>query len=540
MKHWMIGSVAAAALLAACGGSGGNGNSEPGDVDVAVTDAPVIGEVRLPGLTLRSGDAAEAADALAALSLTDGSSGRVGFGSSSTDGADATFSDVTFVVPDEEHGEVPIKAASLELAGLEMTDTGPNFAQMTLSGLSLTPPDNAEAEVKVGTVQLTNPSPELANWVASVMGAGAPADFPAADKVSFDGLSLSNMAVEGENLDGLEAFNIGSIDLRGMGPDKLQALVFEGLSIKGRDEAEDMDIDISLGSLRVSGANTSFIEALQGAGDDEDEMAAALMQLTSQNPADPGYDTMLLDNLSVDLGGVSFATPSVEAAVTRDSQGRATRSVTKPYQMTFSADPNGSLGAQVAGPLAQMGYDTLEFSGAQDVAIDPDTDTVTSSASGNYFALKDGFRLSGGGKMSGISAMYKTLSDPAVLRSADADPTAFLGALSELTVHDMEFTFEDDSIIEKGFQLAAAMSGQDADTLKGQAQMGIGFLPLMAAQSGVDAALLTELSGALSSFLADPGTLTIKLDPEAPVTAALFEDPTQITKDALGFSATAN
>ncbi|MEM7663737.1 MAG: hypothetical protein AAF292_15960 [Pseudomonadota bacterium] len=535
MKHWMIGSVAAAALLTACGGGG----SDDADTEVAVTETQVgSGEVRLPGLTLRSGDAAEASDALAALSLTDGSPGRIGFGSKTTDGANATFNDVTFIVPDEENGEVPIRAASLELVGLEMTDSGPGFSQMTLSDISVSPPDGEDAEVNVGSIQLTNPSPALAAWVSTLMGSGEPADFPAAEDVSFDGLSLANLVASGEDEDGGGQLNISSIDLRGMGPDKLQAIVLEGMSASARDEDEGMDISFSVDSMRLAGADTSFLAGLQDI-DDEDEFAAVMAQFTSQNPLDPGYDTALIENLAFDAGGVSFAMPSVEGTVTRDAQGRAVRNVTKPFQMTLSADPNGPAGSQLAGPLQQLGYDELEFSVAQDVEIDPDTDTVNTSAAGNYFALKDGFRLSGGGQLSGVSDFYGAFTDPEFLEAADSDPTAMLGALSSLTLYDMEIVFEDQSIFEKGLQLAAAMSGEDPESLKGQMQLGVGFLPLMGAQAGIDAEILTELSGALSSFLADPGTLTLKFDPETPVTADTFADPSQITKSSLGFSASA-
>ncbi|MEO1475941.1 MAG: hypothetical protein AAFS13_06115, partial [Pseudomonadota bacterium] len=345
MKHWMISSVAAAALIAACGGGGSSDGGGGGDV--AVTETQVgSGEVRLPGLTLRSGDAAEASDALAALSLADGSPGRIGFGSKSTDGANATFSDVTFVVPDEEHGEVPITAASLELTGLEMTDDGPSFSQMTFSDVSVSPPDEENAEVNVGTVQLTNPSPQLAAWVASLMGSGEPADFPDAGEISFDGFSLANLTASGGDEDGSGQLTLASVDLRGMGPEKLEAMVFEGINLTARDEEEDMDISMSLDSMRFAGAATKFVAALRSA-DGEEEFAEALTQLATQNPMDPGYDAAILDNFSMDVGGVSFAVPSIEGVVTRDNQGRAVRNLTKPFEMTLSADPNGSAGSQL-------------------------------------------------------------------------------------------------------------------------------------------------------------------------------------------------
>jgi hypothetical protein len=64
---------------------------------------------------------------------------------------------------------------------------------------------------------------------------------------------------------------------------------------------------------------------------------------------------------------------------------------------------------------------------------------------------------------------------------------------------------------------------------------------MMAQGSGVDMALVSEATGALSKFISDGGTLTIKLAPETPLSvASIMEnpDPSAYTKDALGFTAT--
>lgn len=531
MKHWMIGSVAAAALMAACGGGSEGGD----DTEVTVTETQVGGDVLLPGLTLRSGDAAEAADALAAFSLTEGAPGRLGFGSVATDGANATFSDVTFMVPDDEDGDVPITAASLELVGLEMTDAGPSFSQMTLSDISASDPDGEEGELNVGSLQLTNPSPELAAWVATLLGDGEPGDFPDAGQVSFDGLSLANLTASGGDEDGNGQITIGSIDMRGMGPDKLQAAVFEGLTLNATDLEEGMDVAMELGSFQVSGAGVNLANSLLAASD-EDEFLEAVTAATQQNPLEPGYDALSMSDLTFDVGGVNFDMPSLEATVSRNADGKAIGTSTKPFVMTLVADPNGPLGSQLAGPLQQMGFDKLELSGASESEIDPDTDRVSSSG---YAELADGFRLAMDYDLNGIGSFAQAVNSPEVQDAVASDPSALLGAMSSLALNDMELVFEDQSILDKGFQFAAAMTGEDADSLKGQAQLGVGFLPLMGAQAGIDAEILTELSGALSSFLAEPGTLTLTFDPETPVTADMFQDPTQITKASLGFSASA-
>ena len=76
--------------------------------------------------------------------------------------------------------------------------------------------------------------------------------------------------------------------------------------------------------------------------------------------------------------------------------------------------------------------------------------------------------------------------------------------------------------------------------MRAQASQMMGMAPLMAQQAGVDVAIATELGTALSSFIQDPKTLTIMIDPEEPVSMeslSTMEDPSMITKDYLGFSA---
>ena len=101
MKKLMFGA-AGFALLAACNGGG--------DATPEVT----IAEPVLKELSIRAGDPTQAADALAAMSLSDSGSGVLSFAGSTTDGATATFTDLTVT------GEDALKAGSLVFEGLDM------------------------------------------------------------------------------------------------------------------------------------------------------------------------------------------------------------------------------------------------------------------------------------------------------------------------------------------------------------------------------------------------------------------------------------
>ena len=91
------------------------------------------------------------------------------------------------------------------------------------------------------------------------------------------------------------------------------------------------------------------------------------------------------------------------------------------------------------------------------------------------------------------------------------------------------------------FNAYAAQSGQDPEQMRQQMASMAQMAPMMAQGSGVDMAIVSELATAVSAFISDPGTLTLKLNPEEPLSAetlATMEDPSMLTKDYLGFSAT--
>ena len=175
---------------------------------------------------------------------------------------------------------------------------------------------------------------------------------------------------------------------------------------------------------------------------------------------------------------------------------------------------------------------------------DPDSDIVSFAADRNFITLKDGLSLKFGGKLEGYAAYASSIGNMdmgEMMGGGQPDPAFLQEALSKLTLHNLNMTVIDDSLVGRLFNLAAAQSGQDVSELRSQAVMGINMAPMMAAQAGVDAEMVTELATAVSEFLQAPGTLSIALAPEDPLsiaTLAEMEDPSQLTKSALGFSAT--
>ncbi|HBN94611.1 MAG TPA: hypothetical protein DD397_18765, partial [Hyphomonas sp.] len=196
------------------------------------------------------------------------------------------------------------------------------------------------------------------------------------------------------------------------------------------------------------------------------------------------------------------------------------------------------LGQQLGTQLATLGYEKLELTMASEQAYDPDADVVTLEKGKNYWELKDGFRLNFGAKYEGASAMAAAQAEQDM---DSADPSAMLGEVMEkLTLHSIDLSLDDDGIVDRAFNAYAAQSGEDPQQLRNQTAGLLAMAPMMASGSGIDMELATEASTALSSFITDPKTLTISLNPATPIKMSTFaemEDPSTLTKSSLGFSA---
>ena len=532
MKLWLIGTVAAAALLTGCG--------KKDDTAAAGASAGAIevADVKLPAVQLRSGNADQAEAALGALSLTDSGSGRISFGDRAVTGADASFSNVEIIMSDDEDAEGAglFSAQTLTFKGLDMADGQASFSQIRFDDVTIRPDsDPDDPSLSMGDIQISNPSPALAAWVGSLFGQGEPTEFPELSELSFDSASLSNFnVVPSEGDEEIKEFKIDSVNFRNMSSEGLGAMVFEGLAIDMVDDSDGTVVKASLGSLSVLGIGELVTELLSS--DLEADGPEAMLKLLAANPGDPGYDVVRMADLDFDVGGLAVDMASYNQEVTRDNQGRAVRTVLDPFEATIAADPNGELGSELAGPLGLMGYENLVVRGAGDSRIDHDNDMITSDPKSNYLELADGFRLSMGGEFEGIAAFYAKMAETSS-GSPDTDPDAILSALSAMQLHGLEISFADDSFVDRAFSAAAAMDGGTPDELKDQLKLSLGLAPLMSSSIGIDPDIVTELTTALGSFISKPGTLTLSLDPDAPINASMFENPEALTKDVLGFSA---
>ncbi len=552
MKNLFI-TAAAAAILTACGQNA----DAPSDVEGTVErggEAAVNSAQRaledLGNITLRSGDAAEAGEALAAMSLAESGTGRVSFEGSSRDGDGATFSDVTISIPGDDGDEndgAGILIGTLELDGLDMVDGQASFAKMSMDNVRLVPndPEDAEeGELTVTNIEVLNPSPALAAWVASLTGNGAPADFPTGADLAFDSVSLSDMAFNLDDGSDSVAFNLSGIQMAGATETGIGLAQIQGITLDATTKGED-PVNFRLGSFAMTGIGEKVMDAFEAglesgmSGDDPDP--SMLIEAIYADPLEPGYDSIELDDIAFEMGGVNFALPSMVSSIERNGDGVAVGSVTPPFSATLSADPEaGKSGAQLAGMLGMLGYEEVTLSAAGRSRLDPETDSVTYDAEDNYYTLEDGFTLRFGGDMSGISEYTRKLA-AMDLDDPNPDPAMLQDAASELEFRAFSLQLEDNSIVDRAFNLYAAQSGEDPAAVRQQAISMIQLAPMMASGAGVDMTIVTEFTTAASEFLTEPGTLTISLNPEQPLSMATFEnmdDPSMITKEMLGLTVT--
>ena len=485
-------------------------------------------------IVVRSGDPAQVEKALVAMSLDESGAGLLSFSDASIDGANASFSDVSI----KSANGLTIGSVSFE--GLDVVDGSVSFGRLSLNNVAMSGDGAVEGGFEFGSIALTNPSADLMGAISVVLQKAGEPDLPS--DVSFDALSFSDLSGSFSDYDSDGTFTLRKIELLGMSDQKLDHFSISDISGSGQD---GNSVEFALNELVVAGMDLRLLDALIENSDDPDAMAEAVIDLVYGNPIEPGYDAFALEALSLDMAGAPVSLPSMVSYVERNQDGVPVKFVTEPFELIAWGDAGkGPIGAGFAETLSMVSLDAVSLKAASDGRYDPETDIFEFQADGNYFELGGVARINMGGKLGGyVEAIGEMVDYDKVFLGMEPDPDQMFEALSEVSIHNFEISIDDLGLVELGFSLAAAQSGQSADELKSQVVMGLGMAPMMAQGAGVDMALVSEAATAISSFLQTPGQLSIKLAPASPLSMAdVIEtgDPAALTKEALGLSITAN
>lgn len=526
----MIGA-SALALLAACGA-----DDEPNTKSVAAVekslDSMKIEDMKLPKLKFEAKDYGQTAEVLAALKLDGEANDLISFADSSTKNGGAVFSDVS-IKPKSEDGPALI-AKTMTFDGLNMTDEGPSFDRLILSDMSLVDEEES-VNLSIGDISIVEPNAAASQFFASLIQGEEPEDVPPLSEWAFDRLSLNNLKLSASPDDeGSFSATIGELTIASLADAVAGNTLFSDFKVDfDMPEAGDFPIvgSLNLGKMSVSNLQASFLENLSEASSDMEKFAELNSKMIEgySSPIEQGFDQSFVEGLALDVSGLSFSMPKAATKVVRDADGIATAVVSPKTVFKVKADAEaGQLGAQLAQGLAMLDYSDLEFSIGAKASYDPETTKTTYS---DYVIdMKDGFSLSMNGGAFDLLDAVKSMSS-----MGEDGPD--MDALGKIKLSDLELSLEDKSLLDRAFKVAAGMQGMEPDQLKSMASGFLAMGTMQASQSGVDMELVNQTVNALTTFIEDSGTLTIKLAPEAPISMSDFEDASAMTVEALGFSA---
>ena len=533
MKYLLSGMIALS-LLTACGQNGKAAQDAP------LSTVELSGE-RLGEIRVRDGDPATANEALALLSLAESDAGLVRFESRDLSGDRAIFTNLTIADSSVDGSDGTVTVGTLEFDGLATVDGAASFSLMRMNDIAFAPASGGEdrGEGRIGKMELINPSPALAAWIARSMSGDDPGDPPSGADLAFDRWLVEGVNIRIDDASGAGTLALNNFYINDAAEEKVGVVALSGLNFDFA-EADGQTVAVNLDGLGLRGLNLAQVmealnEADAGADFTRGLQAGASLQ---SDPGDPGFDALTLRGLVADIAGASVRLPSLDASVTRDNRGRATRMATPEFTITVAARDNAD-GEDFASALALVGYETLELSAAGEQLYDPDQDLVTLAKGKNYWSLRDGFRIDFGASYQGASALAAAQSQA----NLNNDPQAAIDSLlQELTIHGLELAIRDDGFFDRALNAYATQSGEDPQQVRTQLSGLMALAPMMAGGTGIDAAVITELAQAVGAFIQEPKTLTVRLAPSSPMPLQTFADaasnPSQpLTKAQLGFSA---
>jgi hypothetical protein len=149
-----------------------------------------------------------------------------------------------------------------------------------------------------------------------------------------------------------------------------------------------------------------------------------------------------------------------------------------------------------------LGYDNVVLNVTWDGSRDIAAKTMT---------LRDlTLSMEGGGSVS-LSGVLGNLPEPSVIQREKRAEAA-----SKVVIHSAELRYEDESLAGKVLEMQAKKQGVSREEY---AQQIAGALPFLLAALN-NAQFQNEVAAALGTFLQDPQSLTVKVEPETPITGA--------------------
>jgi len=431
---------------------------------------------------------AEAQKALGGLNLLDSSEDNLSWAKSSGKAGNYTYSDLN---AKGDEGTITIDRA--ELIGVHMDGETATFDRADFSGIKIYN-EKDDMTVTFADMSMARPSPAMAKSIIRSLS-----KIDGIDDLEIDGedrgfgaLSISDMAVKSTELN-------GNIDTMIWGEDEqtgLSDILIDDVDMNF-DSQQGQSGQFKLGEFSATGLRTGLLEGMGGP-------TAMVGKFGSMGK---NFDEVRLDNLVFDSSVVSINTEGFAGKATEKGGVTTIKQVSEPFIITLKESPKSPQAAQAYAMAKELGFDELVFQSSQTQIIDSNTDTVT--VKDGLVTMKDGFNLDYNYSASGVKELRTRLKSTNGARDLDA-------AMAAMTLNGLQLRLEDKSIVDRGLKLAAQFQGTSQETIKQQIKIASAGASLFAG-AGIEAALMGEMGTALSEFLEKGGTLSVVVDPPAPV-----------------------
>ena len=305
-------------------------------------------------------------------------------------------------------------------------------------------------------------------------------------------LSLAGIQSYG-GFDSNTSFSLASIDIRGVNLKKLKP-IFTVIAEDVRQEQKQ--------------ANGKKKRKANNKKNDDLTEAQGRAVLAFMNPYIPNYSHASLRNLKMQGDGFQMFLSRIDAVIKQQDGKIYSNMETSPLTIMVTPEARGD-----SNNLQELGFDRIELSLGHEAVMDPALDKI--HIKNSYIEMKDGFKLSY--NFDGIGLMG--LMEEAVMANVsdqELSDKQILAIIASLGKFKSQIMFEDRSILDLGFALAAQSPNKDKAELKKQASALMTLLPVFVKQKEFRP-IVTEFSAAVQNLIESGGKLVIATDWDLPL-----------------------
>lgn len=556
----LTGLCASALMMGACSG-GDKLPAEEIKVEAASLGLTSADESQLSEhfvITARGGSEAETLELLSAAGFDSAT-----YGERAINGSSVIYTDWTASSDDDF-----MRAERVEIIGLNGTNDGPTLDKLIVSGMVV---EGFEGEgedrskvtdARVGSLVIVEPSAAMFVSLTDIMMARDTSSDAAMDKIEQLGDEefrafqvediVATVSEDGQNgMLALKQIIVGNDTDEGKMDIVLETLNFDWTGAGG---SVNDSVNVDMDGVTVMGLDTAQLDATPVAGTG---LMAALMAGMSPSATLP-YRQVALGKMDITSSIFDLTSDGFEADSETKGDVTVLRSVFSPTLLTLK-DLAGTPVAPYMDVLRENGLAEISFKGSSTASFDSKADRV--SVTDSRMEIDEGLRSRCDYSVLGFSASAKALEASGLtapvfdfsdtedgdaafetyLAQTEAYSAAQADANKLIKVEAMTCDIQDvpdNSLVERGYEVASAITGRSVPVLKGGAKTMIA-LGSLTAQSEFQRDLMDIVGSGLIDFIDTPGqTMTVTMSPEQPVaiTTLIGEDGTEPSIKPLNLS----